>query len=66
MLKKGDYAQRKHMHEPKNRIERWLAGDKSGLWREVMEEDARRRDKKNKKGGMSKDEREQRVGSMAE
>eukprot|EP00973_Karenia_brevis_P058809 8189554-Karenia_brevis.AAC.1 len=44
----------------KNRIERWLAGDKVGLWREVMEVDARRRDKKNKKGGMSKDEREQR------
>eukprot|EP00973_Karenia_brevis_P062509 8691199-Karenia_brevis.AAC.1 len=30
-----------------------------------MEEDARRRDKKSKKGGMSKDEREQRVSKLA-
>eukprot|EP00973_Karenia_brevis_P037973 5236214-Karenia_brevis.AAC.1 len=46
-------------------VERWKAGDKAGLWKEVMEEDGRRRDKRQRVGGMGKDEREQRVNKMA-
>eukprot|EP00973_Karenia_brevis_P013772 1869267-Karenia_brevis.AAC.1 len=49
----------------KNRLERWKCGDKAGLWREVMEEDGRRRDKRQRVGGMGKEEREQRVNKMA-
>eukprot|EP00973_Karenia_brevis_P047087 6535595-Karenia_brevis.AAC.1 len=49
----------------KNRLERWMAGDRVGLWKEVMEEDSRRRDKGQRDGGMRKAEREDRVGRLA-
>eukprot|EP00973_Karenia_brevis_P051732 7186575-Karenia_brevis.AAC.1 len=49
----------------KNHLERWISGDKAGLWKEVLEEDARRRDKKKSKGGMGREEREDRVKKLA-
>eukprot|EP00973_Karenia_brevis_P053080 7379032-Karenia_brevis.AAC.1 len=49
----------------KNRLERWITGDKAGLWKEVVEEDARRRNKKSLRGGMGREEREQRVNKLA-
>ena len=36
-----------------NRLERWASGDRVGLWREVIAEDARIRNKGNKQGGIS-------------
>ena len=49
----------------KNRLERWIAGDRGGLWREVMEGDTRRRGKATRGGGMKWEDREQRVNKMA-
>ena len=48
----------------KNRLERWASGDRVGLWREVIAEDARLRSKSNKKGGISAKMREGRVNKL--
>ena len=48
----------------KNRLDRWVMGDKMGLWREVAKEDALKRAKKKKKGVVSKEVREERVSKL--
>ena len=44
----------------KNRLDRWIHGDKEGLWREVMEESRARQGKK-RKGGRSQQATEEAV-----
>jgi hypothetical protein len=48
----------------KNRLERWISGERESLWGEVLVEDARARGKKKRKGGISEDVREQRVNKL--
>jgi hypothetical protein len=47
------------------RLEQWCWGERESLWNEVVLEDGRVRKKSKKKGGISKEAREQRVNKLA-
>ncbi len=49
----------------KNRLERWINGERDSLWREVMKEDVRAKGKKKRTGGMTGKVREQRVNKLS-
>ena len=49
----------------KNRLERWMYGDRVGLWREVIQEDARRKSKLKSWQKLSGGAREARVNRLA-
>ena len=49
----------------KNRLERWMHGDRECLWREVLQEDGRVRSKRRGGGGINAKAREQRVNKLA-
>ena len=48
----------------KCRLEQWCGGERESLWNEVVLEDERVRKKAKRKGGMSKEAREQRVNKL--
>ena len=49
----------------KNRLEQWISGERVSLWREVVLDDLRARDKPKIKGGLTFKAREQRVNKLA-